>query len=284
MKNPNLKIILIAASFVLFVSLACGLSKPSDPTATELPAVETVVIDEPKMEEPVVIEDPVYTEETVEPEPEPEPTRPKIEKPEFEETPVEEDFFYDEPQAFFVEEFDGDLSSWSYFLMNGDESKMNLYTENGRLVFDLPARNLWVYLLYDEFIYSDVQIEAYGENLGKNSNNVSLICNYSDRFGWYEFNITNGGKYYIYAFSELDGGYFELASGGSKNLRMGRNTNSYMAVCRGNYMALYINGVLEREFTDKRFNLRDGLVGLGVSSFEVLPILVEFDYFAIREP
>ncbi len=291
MKNPNLKIVLFSACFVLLVGLACGLSKTPSTTEPEPPKTGMEVIEEPSTEEPM-IEVPTVNEEIVEVEPEPKPTeRPKIEEPDEEEPPVEDEddevIFEDidnEPQAFFVEEFDGDLSSWSYFLMNGDESKMNLYTENGRLVFDLPARNLWVYLLYDEFIYSNVQIEAYAENLGKNTNNVSLICNYSDRFGWYEFNITNGGKYYIYAFSELDGGYFELASGGSKNLRMGRNTNSYMAVCQGNYLALYINGVLEREYTDKRFNLRDGLVGLGVSSYDVLPILVEFDYFAISEP
>ena len=141
-----------------------------------------------------------------------------------------------------------------------------------------------MYVLYEEFYYSDVIIEVYAENLGKNTNNVSLVCNYSDRFGWYEFNISNGGLYDILIYSELDGGYFTLTSGGSKNVRTGRDVNVYTAVCRGNQLALYINGVLEKEFTDRKYNLRDGQVGFGVSSFNVLPILVEVDYFAIDEP
>jgi hypothetical protein len=129
-----------------------------------------------------------------------------------------------------------------------------------------------------------VIIEVYAENLAKNTNNVSLVCNYSDRFGWYEFSVTNGGLYYIYVYSEIDGGYFTLASGGSKNVRQGRDVNVYTAVCQGNQLALYVNGVLEREFTDHKYNLREGQVGFGVSSFEVLPILVEVDYFAIDQP
>ncbi len=142
----------------------------------------------------------------------------------------------------------------------------------------------YVYVLYDEFYYSDVIIEVYAENLGKNTNNVSLVCNYSDRFGWYEFNISNGGLYDILIYSELDGGYFTLTSGGSKNVRTGRDANYYTAVCQGNQLALYVNGVLEKEFVDRKYNLREGQVGFGVSSFNVLPILVEVDYFAIDQP
>lgn len=279
MKNPNLKIILISISFVVLVGLACGFSTKADPKETEPPMEPTQASDAPNEVEPFVVEERQPTE------------APKIEPQEVDDPPVEDDwdedftdFIYEDPPAFFIEEFDGGLSSWSYFLMNGDESKMDLYTDNGRLVFDLPARNLWVYLLYDEYIYSNVRLDTYAENLGKNTNNVSLICNYSDRFGWYEFVVTNGGKYQILVYSDIDGGYFELASGGSKNLKMGRASNSYTAICQGNYLALYINDILEKEYTDKKFNLNEGLVGLGVSSFDVLPILVEFDYFSISEP
>jgi hypothetical protein len=34
--------------------------------------------------------------------------------------------------------------------------------------------------------------------------------------------------------------------------------------------------------TDK--NLKDGLVGVSVSSFDVVPIKVEFDYFSVSVP
>jgi len=55
-------------------------------------------------------------------------------------------------------------------------------------------------------------------------------------------------------------------------------------ICQGNKLSLYINGVLEREFVDTKHKLREGLVGLSVSSFDVLPILVEADYFTISVP
>jgi hypothetical protein len=65
------------------------------------------------------------------------------------------------PPAYFTEEFDGDISSWSYFLMSGDESKMVLFTDNSRLVFDLQRQYFWVFVPYDEYIYSDVRIDDF---------------------------------------------------------------------------------------------------------------------------
>lgn len=285
MKNSNFKIILIVICFILFVSLACNLTKKPDLSEAEL-AITHEETEDTIVEPPKIIE--------VEPEPTPtekaEPEEPVIEEspePLVEEEIEEKEIFIDlhtEPQLYFVEEFDDDLMDWSKFLMSGDESKIDVFTENGRLVFDLPSQNSWVYLLYDGHSYSNVHIETLADNLGKNTNNVSLICNYTERFGWYEFNISNGGKYDILIFSKIDGGYHELVSGGSRNLRMGRDVNTYAVTCQGNKLSLYINGVLEKEFTDKKFNLREGQVGLGVSSFCVIPVLVEFDYFGISEP
>jgi len=271
MKNLKLKTLFIPIVFVFFVSLACGLSK-SLPTKIELPTPQDEIIQENITEAPIItpadiIDEPIGGDDF-----EKEDNKDFIEG------------FDVVPKDIFVEEFDDDLSRWTVFLMNGDESKMNLYTNNGRLVFDLPARNLWVYLLFDEFTYSNVRIDTFAENLGKNTNNVSLICNYSDRFGWYEFNINNDGKYSISVYSEIDDGYFILKNGGSKNIKMGRNTNTYTATCQGNQLAFYVNGILEIEYTDRKYNLQEGQVGFGVSSFDELPVLVEIDYFAISKP
>jgi hypothetical protein len=276
MKRANLKIIFSVIGFFFLVSLACGTSTPPDPTATTPPEIQEVIIPEPTEEEIVLPELPTPPSRQLP------TTEPFV--AEDDDITEEDDDWFDEPQAYFVEEFEGDLSSWSYFLMSGDEDKMDLYTDYGRLVFDLQGRHQYVYVLYEEYYYSEVEIEVFAENLAKNTNNVSLICNYSDRFGWYEFNISNGGLYDILVYSELDGGYIELASGGSKNVRQGRDVNAYTAVCVGNQLSLYINGILEKQYVDRKYNLRDGQVGFGVSSFDVLPILVEVDYFAIREP
>jgi len=268
------KHILLFVSFFIFIGLACSFSGQSDPTATPVAINEIDEIPQPTSEEPA----PTFTAIVAEI-----PTA----TPTAQQSPTEtiiEEVPEDEPLAYYVEEFEGDLSSWSYFLMNGDESKMDLYPEDGYLVFDLQGENQWVYMLYDEYYYPEVRIDVLAENRGKNTNNVSLICNYSDREGWYEFNITNGGLYDILAYSEIDEEYYSLASGGSNNVVTGRAQNTYSAICRGNQLALYINGVLEREHTDYIYNLQEGQVGVSVSSFDVLPILVNIDYFSISLP
>jgi len=277
MRAPFFKPVLFLISFIVLVSVACGLSGQPDPTATPVAPVQVEEVEEVVEQQPVELAteietsepEPVFTATTA---PSPTPTaEPTQEVPE-------------EAPAYFVEDFDTDIDSWSYFLMNGDENKMDLYTENSSLVFDLQGDYQYVYVLYDEYIYPEVRIDALAANLGKNTNNVSLVCNYSDNFGWYEFNVTNGGLYYILVYSEIDGDYFTLASGGSTNVRTGRNENTYSAVCNGNQLALYINGVLEREYVDNVYNLSEGQVGISVSSFEVLPILVAIDYFSISLP
>lgn len=268
------KTILIFVSFFILVSLACGFSGQSDPTATPVVPVITDDIAEPTNVEP----EPTFTaiptnipQVTATAEPLPTET-------------TADDMPEEEPLAYFVEEFETDIPSWSYFLMSGDEDKMDLYTENGYLVFDLQGEDQWVYVIYDEYYYPEVRIDVLAENRGKNTNNVSLICNYSDSEGWYEFNISNGGLYDILVYSEIDGDYFSLASGGSTNVVTGRAENEYTAVCQGNELAIYINGVLEKEYTDNKYNLREGQVGVSVSSFDVLPIQVNIDYFSISLP
>jgi len=270
----TLKPILFIVSLIILVGLACGISGQSDPTATPVVITATEQFVEPVIEEPAATFTAISTEI---------PASTATTQPSPTETIIEE-MPEDEPLAYYVEEFDGDISSWSYFMMNGDETKMDLYTEDGYLVFDLQGENQWVYLLYDEYYYPEVRIDVLADNRGKNTNNVSLICNYSDSEGWYEFNITNGGLYDILVYSEIDQDYYSLASGGSARVVTGRAQNTYSVICRGNQLALYINDYLEREYTDNKYNLREGQVGISVSSFDVLPILVNIDYFSISLP
>lgn len=273
--------VLLLISISVLVGLSCivtdMLSGAPDPTATPIAQVPREV--EPVEEVEVQAPTPTQTEIPTQT-PSKTPTEIIVEEPE----EPDEDEVVDEPLAYYTEEFEGDLSSWSYFLMSGDEDDMDLYTEDGYLIFDLQGEDQWVYVLYDEYTYPEVGIELLAQNRGKNTNNVSLICNYSDREGWYEFNITNGGEYFILVYSELDDSYYTLANGGSKNVVTGRADNIYSASCDGNKLALYINGVLEREYTDNKYNLQEGQVGFSVSSFDVLPILVKVDYFWIGLP
>jgi hypothetical protein len=187
-----------------------------------------------------------------------------------------------EAQAFFTEEFDGDLGNWTYWVSSGSESGVGLSAENASLNVLLSTENTSVYVFYDPYIYEDVILEAQADNRGKNNNNVSLVCRYNATDStWYEFSVANNGLYWIYAY---DGGYNQIANGGSNLIKTGKDTNVYTVGCVGDTLSLYINGQEVRTFQDKTYRLKEGQVGLNVTSFDVLPIEVDFEYFTIAEP
>jgi hypothetical protein len=193
-----------------------------------------------------------------------------------------------EPQPFYTEEFNGDLSNWSTFVTSGNEDRMKISTDNGKLVFDLndPNSDLYAYAVLNSFNYTDVKMEATASNRGVNDNNISLICRYTDR-GWYEFNIANSGLYWIYAYDSIGAvakGYNQLYAGGSTAIKGGQDTNTYVATCKGNKLSLSINGVDVRTITENQFRFDQGKIGLSVSSFQVLPVKIEFDSLKISEP
>jgi hypothetical protein len=110
-----------------------------------------------------------------------------------------------------------------------------------------------------------------------------LICRYSDDLGWYEFNIANNGTYTILWYDNVSlKDYKLLFSGGSNLIKMGKDVNEYTAICNKDKLTLGINGVEVRTVTDK--SLKEGLTGISVSSFDVLPIIAEFDYFGVSVP
>ncbi len=189
----------------------------------------------------------------------------------------------DDGSGFYTEEFDRSLDDWSYFFMLGSEyeNDVDIYTENGRLSFNIDHSNVYAYLTYDAYYYGDVRLDVEAENKGMNTNNVSLICRYGDS-GWYEFNIANSGLWNIYRFDVDRNDYIELYSGGSNLINMGKDTNTYTAICQGDNLTLGINGTEVKTVRDK--NLKEGLIGLSVSSFDVTPIEVDFEYLDISQP
>jgi S1-C subfamily serine protease len=183
---------------------------------------------------------------------------------------------------FFTDTFDtNDLSNYSYFLMKGDESRFKLGVDGGYLVFDLQGTNLWTYVTYDPFTYTDVRIDIVADNRGRNNNNVSLVCRYS-KDGWYEFNIANSGIYDIYYVA--DGNYYPIKNGGSTLIKQGKGVNEYTAICSGTNLTLGINGTEVTTVSETKYNLREGQVGFGVSSFNVTPIRVDLDSFQVSQP
>ena len=267
MKNPYLKVALLFLSVFILVGLACSFSTTPDPTATPF-----VITATPEPEEVVIVQPTPTTTQVIVQQPNPTAST------EYQE-PVTDD-----PPAYFIEEFDGDISSWTYFVQHGDPNSVDVYTDDGYLVLDLQGNDQYVYVLYDEYTYDSVVLDIYAENRGKNTNEISLVCNYQPDESWYEIAIGSDGMYTFWAYSAIDGGYDYIQSGGSTHIVTGRASNQYTAVCDGNYLALYINGIFENEVTDRKYNLREGQVGFSVSSFDVTPIIVNVDYFSIDYP
>ncbi len=257
-------------AMILLVGLACtfgqGTDTPAPPPATEKP----IKIDEPTSA-------PVPTEP-------PATEAPVTEAPQPTQAPQE--------LQYFTEEFDQPLSdSWHVLTVTGSEDadpeKVTLKTEDGKLVWSFDSKYVYYYLFYGAYQYEDVRLDVRADNRGKNNNNISLICRYDPEVGWYEFNIANSGLYDIlYAQVTEDGkiAWNRIANGGSNSIKAGLETNDYSITCQGNELGLVINGKDVIKIKDKKFGLRKGEVGVSVSSFNVLPILIEMDYIKISQP
>ncbi len=261
--------------FMLVVGLACGAFGGGEPT----PVPPTPV---PPTSPPTQALIPTVPPT---PTPLPAPTQPPPPTPTPE--PPSVDPVTTGPEPFYIEEFDGGLENFSYFVQRGvDKGEEMLYAEDGKLVFNIDTRNTWVYVLYEPFTYEAVRIGIEAENRGKNSQSISLICNYSPD-GWIEFNMGGDGLYSILAYNALEGtGYNLLYNGGSTDIKLGKDTNQYVAECADDTITLWINGVETRSQPipkDYRF-LDEGQVGFSVSSFESLPVVVEVEWFGIEQP
>ena len=259
------------SSLLLIVGLACSALGGGDTPPTQPQP--------PVQEQPTQPPAPVVTE------------APPTEAP-VTEAPATEAPIVSQTQQFFTEEFDSPLSGdWDILTVTGDSGadpdKVTVDSSDGKLVWDFESKYVYYYLFYNAFTYEDVKVDVRADNRGKNNNSVSLICRYDAEIGWYEFNIANSGLYQIlYAEVTSDGSisYNIVADGGSTSINLGKDINEYSITCKGQQLTLFINGKETRSVAEKKFNLREGQIGMSVSSFDVLPILIEMDYFKISEP
>ncbi|MCS6993957.1 MAG: trypsin-like peptidase domain-containing protein [Anaerolineales bacterium] len=191
-----------------------------------------------------------------------------------------------EAPAFFVEEFDGktSLDNWSYFVLgSGNRDKVSFQVKTDSFLVDIQDLNVYAYFFYEPYTYTNVRISMRAENLGRNNNNVSLICRYNpERNQWYEFSTEGGGVWYLYAYD--NGNYNVIAQGGAKALRQGKEVNDYEMICRDREITLIINGQEVRRINENKFVFKEGQVGFNISSLNVLPITVDVYWFSIAEP
>jgi hypothetical protein len=265
MKTKKLNPFYILPLFILGVGLACNLGAGGTKEAPTMPSERTATLA------------PSETVEVSQPFPTPEKSLPtKIPRPTATAGPVE----------FYTEEFDTDPgSNWSFFVISGkkssDESKVSTTFEDGKMVFDIDDEELYAYYMYEPYSYTDVSLDMQAENRGKNTNNVSLVCRQNGE-EWYEFSITSGGLWVLYAHDQ--DGYQWLGNGGTTALHMGKDVNEFSMNCQGKTITMSVNGIELKSITDNTYKYREGGVGFNISSLDVIPVTVGVDWVKISEP
>lgn len=286
--HPKLIKTLSAILIVLVLStLSCefsfDLGGKKDGTATlEIQQVTSAPVEQPVQptQEPteVVVIEPTAVPPTNVPPTNVPPTAAPTQPP----TATDEPIAVSEP--FYTEEFDIVPENWYFEILEGNEEKTDISVGDGVLTFTIEDYDTYAYVLYEDYTYTDVYIEAATANRGSNNNMITLVCRYSDT-GFYEANIGNDGLYDIYAYIEaMNTGYRRLYNGGSVNINTGMKSNTFAMSCEGNEIKLWVNGVLERTVEDNTYNLPEGLIGIGVSSFDSTPVIIDFDYVYIDVP
>lgn len=190
-------------------------------------------------------------------------------------------------EQFFTEEFNGDISAnWLQTIelnaTDGDKSQAKISVDNGYLVFDF-GKNLIGYEFYKPYTYKNVRIDIRVDNRGTNVNDVLLVCRASDE-GHYLVNVANSGLFAIYAYDGTKKTYARIADGGSNKIKSGKEVNDYSLVCNDKTLILYINGSQVRSYTDNQYVFREGMVGVGVASEDLVPVKLEFDWVKISQP
>ncbi len=260
---------------LLIVGLACSaLSGGGNaPVQTQPPATAAPV----QVTNPPTVEPPTATE----------PPATEVQVATATEAPV-----VSQAQDYFTEEFDNPLSSdWTSFTVTGstkaDPSKVTVDAKDGNLVWNFDSEYVYYYLFYQAYKYEDVKLDVRADNRGRNNNSVSLICRYDPNVGWYEFNIANNGLYNIlFADSHNSSkiAYKNITNGGANAIKQGKGINEYSITCQGDKLTLSINGDEVVTVPERNYGLTKGMVGVSVSSFNVLPIMINMDWIKISQP
>jgi hypothetical protein len=244
---------LVLAGLVVVLGLACGTSTPSSAPTNA----------------PVKVQPPVAVDTNT-----PAPVLPT-------------DTAVPEAPAFFTEEFNQDPSAnWTLEFHGPNKSKSDQFSSdiaNGKFHIEIGISDLYAYFFYDPYNYDNVRIDMEVENLGVNSQNISLICR-ADNDQWYEFSVGSDGMWYLYAYD--NGNYDTLAMAGAGNLRQGHATNDYGMSCIGDEIHMYVNGqeLLYSPFKVKNYFFYKGQVGFNISSIKSTPVIVNVNWLKINQP
>jgi len=184
------------------------------------------------------------------------------------------------------ENWSDDITMTTQALPGKMNSQIDL--ENGWLKFHIKDFETYLYKFYRDPMPRDVVIETKALNTGDVHNGTAIICRAAvDYTKWYEFRVSNSNDYALYYYDqkvkEEDGKnpYQELARGVSPAISPMKE-NTIIASCIDTTLRLDINGT--QVFIKQTDILMDGgLVGLGAMSYDLLPVVVKYDYLEVGE-
>ena len=187
---------------------------------------------------------------------------------------------------FFTEQFDASLAGWT-ILQAGNDGVPNISNENSHLILQMDFPYTWLYAIYGPHDYSNVRLDIQFENRAFTPSSVGLICRYSEEAGWFEYNVATDGAYNVLYGSWLSVGiaeYLPIMDGVSKEIQPSGAVQKIGLICSDTTLSLFINETLIRRADVSRYELTEGKVGITVSSYENIPIVVGIDSVTISEP
>ncbi len=197
------------------------------------------------------------------------------------------------PSMYFTEDFNQPLNEYWLMQIYGPNkkqiSKVKSKVKDGDLEVNIADENIYVYYFNDQFSYTNVRLDMRAENSGRRTNNISLICRKSDE-GWYEFSVGSDAVWYLYyayvSKNTSNAVYSLIANGASLAMKQGNDTNELTMICDDEKITLMVNGVelIGSPVREIVYKLKEGSVGLNVSSLSVTPVIVDIEWFKISKP
>lgn len=201
---------------------------------------------------------------------------------------------------FYSEEFDGSLDPWKQWVAAGDSTKNFVEGIGGRLKIVLPSTETYAYVRNNNYSYSDVLVQTEVETMpGTGANGTAVMCRISDS-GWYEMRVQTVGQFagwfelYRYDYTlkqQKKNPYVNLLMGTYKRdripvttIKTGYGINTFGLWCKGNTLALYVNGsnvidpVSKKPVVVTDNTLKEGQTGIGAMSFGQGGVHMEYEW------
>jgi len=221
------------------------------------------------------------------------PTLTQLPSPTFTLTPTQTITPSPTASMFFTEEFNQPLNEfWTLHIYGPNKdliSKVKTQVNEGNLEVEITREDIYAYYFFNQFSYTDVRLDMRAENRGRRTNNISLICRKSDD-GWYEFSVGSDAAWYLFyanvSKNKSNALYKLVANGAALALKQGNDTNEYTMICEGESITLMVNGTELKgsPIRETIYKLKKGSVGMNVSSLNVVPVIVDFDWLKISLP